>query len=98
MSLNELTRHMASYKRRHENELKEKATFDYIMAELLGRSLARLQSNSARMPEIYEIYPTLFNSDEIREKQADFNMEKSIIRFKKFAVAHNLKYKGVRDN
>ena len=73
----------------------EKASFDYIQAELIGRSIARLYSSSARMPQIQEVYPSLFDNEEIEKQRQQKKMELSVLRFKTFAQTYNKKYQEV---
>lgn len=91
MTLAELWRLIESKKRIQKREQQEKASFDYILADLIGRSVARLYSSSAKLPEISEMYPTLFDSKDIQEKKQEKQMELSALRFKQFAQAHNKK-------
>lgn len=91
MTMGELQRYFESYQRRYKREAQEKATFDYALAELIGRSVARIYSSSAQMPEIYEVYPTLFDSKEAQERKQAQKAELSALRFKQFANFHNMK-------
>ena len=93
MTIAELERAIESKRRVEKVRLQEKASFDYILADLVGRSMARLQSSANHMPEIAEVYPTLFDSKEIQEKQEEKQAELSALRFKLFAKSHNDKFK-----
>lgn len=93
MTLAELERAIASKRRIERIKAQEKASYDYILADLVGRSVARLQSSSNKMPEISAAYPSLFDSQEIEEKKAEKKAELSVLRFKLFANAHNEKFK-----
>lgn len=92
MTIAELDRLIESKKRIQKREQQDKASFDYILADLIGRSMARLYSSSARMPEISAAYPTLFDSEEIQEKKQEKKDELSALRFKQFAQAYNKKF------
>jgi hypothetical protein len=46
------------------------------------------------MPEIHEVYPTLFDVKEIETKRAEQKAQLSALRFKQFAASHNKKFKG----
>ena len=94
MTLGEITRAIESAKRQQKERAKEKASFDYILADLVGRSVARIHSSSARMPSIYEVYPSLFVTEEIEAQQAEKKIELSAIRFKQFAASYNSRYEG----
>lgn len=91
MTIAEFDRAIESYARRKKTEAQEKASFDYILADLIGRSLARLHSSSAHLPEITEVYPSLFDNEEMQEQKQKKTAEISAIRFKQFANFHNNK-------
>lgn len=91
MTIAELERLIESKKRIQKREQQDKAAFDYILADLMGRSYARIYSSSARMPEISAAYPTLFDSEEIQEQKQLRKDELSALRFKQFAQAYNNK-------
>lgn len=93
MTIAELTRAIASKKRIQKQQAQEKASFDYILADLIGRSISRLYSSSATVPEIAEVYPSLFDSKEIEEEKQEKRNELSILRFKQFAQSYNKKFK-----
>ena len=95
MTLAELTRAIDSKKRIKQTEAREKACYDYILADLIGRSIGRLYSSSGKMPDISEAYPSIFDSQEIEEKKQAQKAELSAIRFKQFAKFHNDKFKEV---
>lgn len=95
MSLAELTRAIESKKRIKLLEAQEKATNDYILADLIGKSVSRIYSSSARLPDISEVYPSLFDSEEIQEQKQKQKDELSALRFKQFAQNYNSKIKEV---
>lgn len=95
MTVAELSRAINSKKRVKKIEAQEKASYDYILADLVGRSIARVYSSSAKLPQISEAYPTLFDSQELEQKKAEQRLEISAIRFKQFADFHNNKLKKV---
>ncbi len=93
MTFGELERAFASRKRQLLVDAREKASFDYILADIIGRSIGRLYSSSARIPEIAEVYPALFNDEEIQAQKAEKRVELSALRFRQFAESYNKKYK-----
>lgn len=95
MTLAELTRLMDSKKRMLKAQAQEKASFDYILADLIGRSVARIYNSSNKIPSIAEVYPSLFDSKEIEEKKAEKKAELSALRFKQFADSFNKRFKEV---
>lgn len=92
MTISEIERAMLSRKRVLDREARQKANFDYILADLIGRSIGRIYSSTTNIPDIYSVYPTLFSSQEIEEEKAQRQAELSTIRFRLFAKAHNDKY------
>ena len=95
MTLAEFERAMASKRRILKAKEQEKASFDYLLADLIGKSIARIYSSSATMPEISEVYPSLFDSKEIQEKKREQKAELSALRFKLFAKSYNDRFKEV---
>lgn len=93
MTLAELQRAIESKKRVMKRQTQEKASFDYALAELIGRSVARIYSESSTFPDIAEVYPTLFDTAEIEEKKAQRRAELSALRFRQFATSYNKNFK-----
>ena len=91
MTLSEVIRAIESKKRQQKLQAQERAGYDYILADLIGRSVSRIYSNSTRLPQIYEVYPTLFDGVEMEEQKQQKQMEISAIRFKLFAQSYNKK-------
>ena len=97
MTLAELERLILSKRRVQKRELQEKATLDYTLADLIGKSVSRIYNSANTMPEISEIYPTLFDSKEIQARKQEKQAELSAIRFKLFAESFNKKF-AEKDN
>lgn len=93
MTLAELTRAINSKKRVDKARLQEKANFDYTLANLIGKSISRIYSSSNKMPDISEVYPSLFDLKEIEEKKQENKNKLSALRFKQFADSFNSKFK-----
>lgn len=89
MTLAELERAVASKKRMLLQEQKQKATFDYVLADLIGRSVARIHSSTNTMPKISDVYPTLFEEEKVDEAIQAKKDELSALRFKLFAQSFN---------
>lgn len=70
---------------------KSKAQYDYILADLIGRSIARVISDEATMPDIEDVYPNLFEKKQAVEEtpQRDLNTIKSVNNFMARAMAIN---------
>lgn len=95
MTLAEVNRAIESKQRVQKREQQEKASFDYILADLIGRSVARVYSSSNKLPAIEEVYTSIFDAKEINEQKEAKNAEISALRFKQFAQAYNKKFEEV---
>ena len=93
MTIAEITRMAKSKQRTTITASKERAMFDYLLADLIGKSVSRIYSNSARMPELYEVYPSLFEQEDIEEKKQEQRDALSALRFKQFAQSYNKRFK-----
>ena len=93
MTISEITRMAKSKQRTTITASKERAVFDYLLADLIGKSVSRMYSNSARMPELYEVYPSLFEQEDIEEKKQEQRDTLSALRFKQFAQSYNKRFK-----
>jgi hypothetical protein len=97
MTIAELERAVASKQRIARREAQEKATFDWILGDLIGRSIGRLYNSSNKYPDKYDAYPDLFESaEETRQKRQEKKQELSALRFKQFADAFNRNFKEVQ--
>ena len=97
MTIGEITRQLESFERTQRQKQKDKASFDYIQAELIGRSVARIYSKDSKYPEISEIYPSLFPPENTEEQKQAKRDELSVLRFKQFTEAFNQKLKEGKD-
>ena len=98
MTIAELERLINSKKRMQKAQAQERANFDYVLADLIGRSVARIYNSSNKLPEISEAYPSLFDSKEIEEYKQNKKDELSALRFKQFANSYNKKFKEVANS
>lgn len=94
MTIGELERAIESKKRIKRRQEQERASFDYVLADLIGRSISRIYSSSNKMPELSEAYPTLFDSKEMQEKKQERKDDLSALRFKQFAQNYNKSFKN----
>ena len=92
MTLAELERAIDSKKRVYKQQAQEKASYDYILADLIGKSISRIYSSSNEYPSIERVYPTLFDTEQIEEARAEKQAELSAIRFKQFADSFNSRF------
>ena len=101
MTIAEIDRLTESKIRQQQRQAKEKASYDYILANLIGRAFATCLSKDAAFPEIYEAYPSIFQ-EESKERIAKKEKEKqeilselSALRFKHFAQSYNKRFEEV---
>ena len=97
MTLAELHRAVDSKRRVIKMENQERATYDYILANLIINGVGKMLDGKGEFPTIEEAYPKLF--DDIQEEKAAKIQEQknnlSALRFKQFAQSYNSKFKGV---
>ncbi len=78
--------------------MKQKAQFDYSLADLIGASVARVLDSGNKYPSLYEVYPHLFEEEKQEQAKEDVATTNSINNFMAFAMAHNAKMKkGVEE-
>lgn len=100
MTYGEIVDVIASANRQRLNQLKERASFDHILADLVGASVGRLMDKNAKFPTLYDSYPTLFK-DEISKKEVEAPQEEWKLykaRLMKYATAHNEKQRRGESN
>lgn len=96
MTLAELYRALKSKARIAQAQAQERATFDYINARHLAQCIGAMFSKDAKLPELKEVYPSLFEPiEDTKAKQDNKKMELSSIRFKQFAQSFNARFKEV---
>ena len=94
MTIGELSRAVRSKIRTQKLEARQKASFDYTLAQMIGRACGMAFGTvKTEFPEISGIYPTLFDSEEIKQKKQEQQAELSALRFKQFADSFNQKFK-----
>ena len=89
---------MDSKRRTKKQEAQDKATYDYLLADLIGKSIARIYSKDAKYPELYEAYPQLFNKDEIEKSKEEIRLKNSSERMINFAESFNKRFKNKEAN
>lgn len=89
MTLAEFDRKLESYKRVQKREAQERAAADYRLADLMGYSMARLYSSSAKYPEIYDVYPAIFDKTAIEEARVKEKSKKTNEWLMNFAASFN---------
>ncbi|MBB6622029.1 hypothetical protein H7E67_01165 [Clostridium gasigenes] len=76
----EITETIKAYSRRKEKESREKAVFNYKLADLIGTSVKRILDEKQEMPPLWEVYPGMFEDykAEHEEQQVQNNYWKTI--------------------
>lgn len=92
MTLAELERLLDSKRRQLLQEQRQRAAFDYKLADLIGISVSRIYSKGAALPSIETAYPGLFSEEEAAERKEQQRIELSALRFKLFAAAYNKRH------
>lgn len=95
MTFAELNRLLASKRRILKAQEQKQASFDYILAELIGRSVARIYNSANKLPTLSEAYPALFDEAEEETKIQEKKDELSAIRFKQFTQNFNKNFAEV---
>lgn len=90
MSIAEIDRAIKAKKKAEQR----KASFDYVLADLIGRSIARAYNSENTMPTLAEAYPTLFDRREEENALHQAQDDLSVLRFKQFANSLNRKKGG----
>ena len=98
MTLAELGRYFKSRERVIKAEERKKASFDYILADLIGRSVSRVHNKANKLPPIYEAYPSLFDEEEIQKSKAKKDRERFMAGLQQFAQSYNKDFEEVATN
>lgn len=96
MTIGEVSRAILSKNRTLRLAAQEKASYDYIQAQLIIKGVAICLGDKSGFPSIYEVYPGLFNEvvQEHQDKVQEKKMELSALRFKQFAQSYNKDFKN----
>lgn len=98
MTIGEFDRLLESKRRVQKIEAQRQANFDYILGDLIGRSIARIYNSSNDYPEIYDVYPEFFNKEKIEEAREEHTIELSAQRLTDFAISFNKRKKLKEEN
>lgn len=85
MTFGELERAFKSKERLAKIEQQKQASFDYILADLMGRSIARLYNSSNKMPPIEKVYTQLFDEEEIKANKAKLQRQRFMAGLQQYA-------------
>jgi hypothetical protein len=95
MTFGEIERAVNSNVRIMKREAQQKATYDYILAQLITKGVSKVLGDKGNFPGIEEAYPGVFDDviEERRAKEAEVKANLSALRFKQFANSFNSKFK-----
>lgn len=90
MTLAEVERAVLSWQRVQKRQAQEQAAYNYIMALLIGTSVASYFGD-VKVPPMEEVYSHLFEerAAQVQEQKIDKKTELSALRFKLFAKSYN---------
>ena len=96
MTPGEVTRQIESRNRIEKIRAQEKASYDYILAQLITKGVSITLGSKEQFPQIAEVYPSLFKDiqkaqEEKIQKQKD---SLSALRLKQFAQSYNSNFKN----
>ena len=77
-------------------ETQEKASYDYILANLIVKGVGITLGSKASFPSLQESYPGVFD-DVIKEQEEKIQEQKtnlSALRFRQFAQSYNNRFKN----
>lgn len=98
MTLAEVNRAVASRMRVRKAEAQDKASFDYILAQLFTRGCNIAFSGKGELPVFDEVYSFLYEDgqtekEELQAKRQKQKDELSALRFQLFAQSYNKRFK-----
>ena len=91
MTFAEIERAVRSKVRVQKQQAQEKATYDYILAQLIAKGVSKILGDKSSYPTIEEVYPGVFDEviEERKAKAQEQKMNLSALRFKQFAQSYN---------
>ena len=92
MTFAEIERAIKSANRVRKLQAQEKATYDYILANLITKGVSKVLGDKSSYPSIEEAYPGVF--DDVIAKAEEQKMNLSALRFKQFAQSYNSNFKN----
>lgn len=95
MTPGEVVRLAKSRSRVRRLEAQEKASYDYILANLIIKGVGMTLGSKGTFPTLEEAYPGLFN-DLAEKRNEEIQQQKinlSALRFRQFAQSYNDKFK-----
>lgn len=96
MTIAEIDRAIKSKEKLLRIEAQEKASYDYLQAQLIIKGIAICLGSKESFPQLHEAYPKLF--DDVMEKQEEAIQQQKVdistLRFKQFAQSYNNNFKN----
>lgn len=71
----------------------ERASYDYIQAQLIIKGVGIMLGNKDTMPTLAQAYPTIFEDEAAMEAKQQQQTNLSTLRFLQFAQSHNAHFK-----
>lgn len=93
----EVGRAIQSRNRVRRIEAQERASYDYILANLITKGVSVVLGDKQPYPNIREAYPGLFDDSAFADKEEEIKQQKmnlSALRFKQFAQSYNENFKN----
>ena len=87
MTIPEVNRHIQAWGWRREEEQKFFAMSFYRMPSLIAMAVL----DGKKYPEIYDIYPNLFNKEDIEQARQEQEVKRSMEVFKAWAESYNMR-------
>ena len=96
MTFAEIERAVNSKRRLLKRQAQEKATYDYILAQLIAKRVSNVLGDKSNFPTLEEAYPGVFDDivEERKAKAEEQRMNLSALRFKQFAQSYNNNFKN----
>ena len=99
MTIGEVIRAIESKNRLIKIEAKEKASYDYILANLIAKGVSLAFGGRGNFPTIEEAYSSIFQ-EEIKAKEKEIEEQRinlSVLRFQQFAQSYNKRYENNKE-
>lgn len=96
MTIAEIERAVKSAIRVRKFEDQQRASYDYILANLIAKGVSKVLGDKSEYPKIEEVYDGIFDDviEERRAKAEEKKINLSALRFKQFAQSYNNTFKN----
>ena len=79
MTYFEIKEHIKAYAKRNKESMREKAILSYNHAHLIAQLVGISFSGEGKVPQLHDIYPSLFDAPELQGQQQDWRIMKARI-------------------